>query len=233
MAGLLMVAILAGAGAGYLIGNANERTVTSITTITTTSTATVTYVSTGFLTTTTTVTGTVRSTNTVPSLELFGSVSPPAMASGQNVSLTLGIYNPLPTTVSVNVSSFADPSVFPCGVSGSPDAWDFFSGHVTFSNLSSATPLLLYNASIVFPCTAPFNSTFTFQPGSDVAIVQLLQVANSTMTLNWSHTYNYSGYWVPSSNGNHKLQAFPPGQYTALVFDVWGQQQLEYFEVTP
>jgi len=52
VASLLVVAILAGAGAGYLVGNANERTVNS------TSTLSVVSTSTAFSTTTTTVTTT-------------------------------------------------------------------------------------------------------------------------------------------------------------------------------
>jgi len=43
---LLVIAILVGAGAGYLVGYANERTVTSVSTFVTTSTSTTTFVST-------------------------------------------------------------------------------------------------------------------------------------------------------------------------------------------
>lgn len=43
IAALLVVAIIAGAGVGYLIGNANERTITSVSTFATTSTTTVTF----------------------------------------------------------------------------------------------------------------------------------------------------------------------------------------------
>ena len=55
IASLLVVAIVVGAGAGYLFGSANERTVTSVSTFVTTSTFTNTFVSTSVRTTTTTV----------------------------------------------------------------------------------------------------------------------------------------------------------------------------------
>ncbi len=58
VAGLLMVAILAGAGVGYLLGNANERTVTSVTSSVSTSTETMTVTSTTLETTTATTTET-------------------------------------------------------------------------------------------------------------------------------------------------------------------------------
>jgi len=56
VAALFVVAILAGAGVGYLIGNVNEHTVTSVSTFVTTSAATTTFFSTVLETTTTTST---------------------------------------------------------------------------------------------------------------------------------------------------------------------------------
>jgi hypothetical protein len=56
VASLLVVAIAVGAGTGYLAGYANERTVTSVSTLVTTSTSTITYFSTEVQTSTTTTT---------------------------------------------------------------------------------------------------------------------------------------------------------------------------------
>ena len=223
-----VLAILTGAGAGYLVGNVNGHPAASVSTFTTTSVTTTTVISTGLLTTTATVTSTVHSTDTAPSLGLFGSVSPPAIASGQNVSLNLGVFNPLHAAVTVNVPPTADPYSPGCAVPR-PDFWDLFAGHITFSNLSSSKPLLLYNASGFIPCFAYDNSTFTFYPDSDLVNATGL---GSVKPLTWSHTYNYSGYWVPSSDGD-KFLAFPPGLYTALFLDIWGQRLLEYFTVAP
>jgi len=55
IASLLVIALLAGAGAGYLVGYANERSITSVSTFVSTSTSTMTYVSTEVQTTTITV----------------------------------------------------------------------------------------------------------------------------------------------------------------------------------
>jgi len=46
IAALLVVAVLAGAGVGYFVGNVNERTITSVSTFEVTSTATTTFAST-------------------------------------------------------------------------------------------------------------------------------------------------------------------------------------------
>ena len=56
IAALLVVAILAGGAAGYLFGNVNEHTITSVSTFVTASTDTTTLVSTALKTTTTTST---------------------------------------------------------------------------------------------------------------------------------------------------------------------------------
>ena len=55
IASLLIVAIVIGAGSGYLVGHANERTITSVSTFVTTSTSVMTSVSTEMQTTTRTV----------------------------------------------------------------------------------------------------------------------------------------------------------------------------------
>ena len=223
-----IVAILLGAGVGYLAGGSGGHAVTSVSTLTVDSTSTATITTT--MTVTAAGTETVTWTSKVPSLQLFGSVWPPGIVSGQNVTIDVGIYNPLPAPILVNVSAFADPYLTPCGVSGSPDAWGLFRGHVTFSNISSATQLQLYNASFPVPCFRMWNSTFNFQPDGSVAVVAQL---NITVTVTENPSYNYSGSWVRSANGDYRSQPFMPGQYTAYFFDVWGQRLLEYFVVDP
>jgi len=228
IAALLVVALLAGAGVGYFIGNASKGTMTSVSTTSLVSTTTTTLYSTTVLTSTEHEITTSWSTVTAPSLELIAIVNPSVITAGQNVSISSGAYNPLSTPVIVNVSAFRNQYLFPCAYVAFPTTYYVYEGHYTLSNLTGNTPLLLYNASIAVPCFAPFNVTLTFQPHSDEATYFM----NITRPITINLTYNYSGFWVHCSKG-YCLNTFIPGQYTVLFNDTWGQQGLEYFTVKP
>jgi hypothetical protein len=150
------------------------------------------------------------------------------------VSVVAGVYNPLQNNVTVSGMEIDNPSQAPCGRGIDPVAIRVYQGHYSLANISTATPLLLYNASgPPPPCAAPFGSIeYTFLPDTDRATATYLPtgvlVVNETITL--------SGYWVPSllsGPGNYyHLHAFDPGIYTVLIFDTWGQQMVEYFHVS-
>jgi hypothetical protein len=217
VAGLLIVALLVGAGAGYLYGTTNERVVTSISTTTKTSI----------------ITSNVTTEYTVPTLELLVRVEPTQLSSGQNVTITDEVYNPLATEVVANSSEIINPTQGPCGRGVIPTGVQVYEGHYTFTNLTEGTPLMLYNASGgPHPCPAPYSNVFHFQPDSDKAIVFYLGTSIDWVT---NETIGLKGYWVqvPSSGlPRFALHEFAAGEYTVLVFDAWGQQQLEYFVVT-
>jgi len=211
---VLVVAIIVSAGAGYLVGVANQHAATSVSTTTLTKEAT-------------------TATSTVQGLQLLASVRPSSLAVGQNVTIVAEVYNSLQTNVTINAGEITNPSQEPCGLGVVPTGIRVYSGHYTFTNLSAASPLLLYNDSLAVPCFVVFNNTYTFQPNSDNATVSSLGasikwVANETISL--------SGYWTTGlvAGPSSKLfsQNFEPGPYTVLVFDAWGQQLIEYFEVT-
>lgn len=204
---MLVIAIIVSAGTGYLAGAANQHA--------------------------TAVTTTVTKTSTISGLQLFASVKPSSLAVGQNVTIVAGVYNPLQTKVQVNASEIINPTQGPCGLWTNPTGIRVYSGHYTFANLSTASPLLLYNAWPIVFCPISFNSTYTFQPNSDNATVSYFEtstrlVANETILL--------SGYWVTSllagPGPGYTFRNFGPGQYSVIIFDAWGQQLVEYFEVT-
>jgi hypothetical protein len=231
VAGLLAISILVGAGAGYLLGNAGERVITTTSTAITTTTAITNWTLDVTLTSTTTVgiaTTTEWSTTSKASLELIAGVSPSVVKSGQNVTVNWGVYNPLSTAVEVNVPIYENRYLSPCPLYIVPTTFDIYSGHLSSSNLTSATPLLLYNASIAIPCFAGADSTLTFQPHSDRATVNTL---NSTMMASMNYTTNYRGYWTGGFSTGSSFNAFPPGMYTVMFNDTWGQQELRYFAV--
>ena len=91
IASLLVIAILAGAGTGYLLGYASERTVTSVSTFVSTSTSTVTVQGTGLTVQTTTITSTSTYTTTQVSTttSLVRSSSGPLVILGASISHSL------------------------------------------------------------------------------------------------------------------------------------------------
>jgi hypothetical protein len=210
----LVLVIIASAGAGYLAGVANQYATTSVST-------------------TTLPQETVTKTSTVQGLQLFAAVKPSAVAEGQNVTIVAGVYNPLQTSVTISASEITNPTQGPCGLGVYPTGIRVYLGHYTFANLSAASPLLLYNASLVPFCFRLYNNTYTFQPNSDNATISYLEtsmkwIANETIYL--------SGYWtaglLAGPNPGLVFSNFGPGPYTVVVFDAWGQQLVEYFEVT-
>lgn len=204
---VLVLAIIASAGAGYLAGVANQRT--------------------------TTLTTTAIATSTIPGLQLFASVKPSSLAIGQNVTIVAGVYNPLSTNVKVNASEIRNPSQAPCGLWTSPMGIRVYWGHYTVTNLSGASPLLLYNASLPVFCPVFSNNAYTFQPNSDNATVSYFETSTKLVA---NETISLSGYWsagpLAGPGSKYFPQNFEPGSYTVVVFDAWGQQLIEYFEVT-
>ena len=206
---LLIVLVVASAGAGYYIGTSSGRTTTSTTTSTVTS----------------------WSTSTIPSLEMIASVSPSLITVGQNVSINFGAYNALSVPLTINVTAYTNRYLGPC-YDESPTTYYIYSGHLTLSNLTFSTPLSLYNGSIVVMCFAGFNTILTFQPHSDKATYHAF-FFNFTGTISLSFTVNYSGFWVRGPGSGYSFNTFSLGQYTVLVNDTWGQRELEYFTVIP
>ncbi|MDG6901927.1 MAG: hypothetical protein JRM80_08195 [Nitrososphaerota archaeon] len=161
-----------------------------------------------------------------PNLELIPIVSPHAIAEGQSITIGAEVFNPLPVQFRILLVGA------PCGTL--PTSYKVYMGDYTYSTLSSGTALLLHNVSIIPPCFRSYNSTLTFLPDSNL-------VHDSSIIGNFTHPVNYtdvlSGYWTPDgqlSDGrtNYAFQVFSPGIYTVLIEDAWGQQELEYFEVS-
>jgi len=216
---LLVVLAIAGYEAGFYVGNGSRQTVaitsTSLLTTTSTTTATTTYVR----------------TSAIPTVEMIALVSPQTITTGQNVSVTFGAYNALSTPVAINVTGYANRYLGPC-YNSLPVTYYIYSGHVTFSDLVSSSPLLLYNNSFPITCFRSYNSTWTFQPHSDNATMYAA-VLDSTSNVTVNFTVKYSGFWTQGAGLKDSFNAFAAGQYSVLVNDTPGQQELEYFTVNP
>lgn len=211
IASLLVIAILVGAGVGYLFGNANVRTaastLTSITTSVSTATSVSTSVATSIATTTETSVTTVYSTvsTTVVSQQgmpvqvhsVLGPV-PPFIPAGAEVGVSLSNVGTLPVTALVATLRF--PSEINLS-SGSPLAY-VFHFNVTGSNPlspgnSAASAMVLVGAGFQTYAPYPLSVNGTLQDGSifgyvqNVTIFQLAFMEPSTSTSTCTGPYGY------------------------------------------
>jgi hypothetical protein len=108
-----------------------------------------------------------------------------------------------------------------------------FRGYYDQSNYTKASALILYNASVGYPCTTQlgFTGYFSFGVGSLSNTVQLFDSGGHftgfTQTL-FLDTLQ-SGYWTQSFGGVY--ESFTPGDYTVITADEWGQMILLHFTV--
>jgi hypothetical protein len=228
---LIVLAGVAGAafGTAYFPRTSTTTTVSTsrlVSTLTMFSTTTASIVS---YATTSTVSG-ATTTVTTPNIELITRVYPASISSGQNVSINMELYNPLSTNFTI-VSTVWQPQGYGCPGSF-PFAFNIYKGHLDFGTVRGATPLLLYNASIAWLCFVGYNSTFTFKPDSDVvldssSIGQFTHQVNYTVVFSGSYFLNST----QTSPDRYTLEKFAPGNYTVLIFDRWGQQDIGYFMV--
>jgi YVTN family beta-propeller protein len=140
------------------------------------------------------------------------------------------VYDVLSTVVVANATSMDNPANGPCE-QGQATGVEVYQGSYSAANLSAAKALLLYDPGLTYTCPEVFTFTYTFSPDSDVAAVQADQgPKNTTGPVN--ETSTLQGYWVGSGQ-SYTLRTFPPGTYTVVAFDAWGQKALGYFQVVP
>ena len=246
----LVVAVLIGALAGYSLSSTMGSTRPSRSTATISVFATTSTISQNEIVTLTTATRTILSVSTatqilpttstetlfipsynqtaVPSLQLSASVTPSNGSSGQNFSIRADVYNSLANIVTLNTTEIVNHADGPCG-SGAI-AVTAYSGHYTFSNVSNATPLILFNASLAISCFASFRGSYTFSPNSDNATIHYVFPASPNFSKLVNLNENLSGYWVREGNGTlFNFQPFLPGPYSVVVSDAWGQDSCAIF----
>ena len=213
-------------------------------------------------------------------LELRVNLNATAIKSGDAITATISIFNPLGVNVSVSPDYQSSSAIFSwnahdflCGVlPASNPTWSLagyalFLGHYTAANLSSAgSPLDLYPPLEVLSCPGEGVNpgTVTFLPESSTAvayfppqpnIIGIPPVVKQQAVMNaTTETYVYKsgyygggpeglfGYWVGPPGGvfggqNATISSpyfhyFPPGPYTLVVEDMWGQVSYSYFQVT-
>lgn len=105
-------------------------------------------------------------------------------------------------------------------------------GAYGLDNFTSGTPLALIEPGVSFNNGEPSPPTYySFQPMSDVATLSSgTFLFRGTSTTSISFTDEISGYWTGGPS-NSEFNVFPPGNYTIVALDQWGQVALLHFAV--
>ena len=181
--------------------------------------------------------GNSASSKSVNGLELFLSLDSKTYQSGQEVGIDIDEKNTLSKTNTI-ISSAKWPviglGVGPCGVLNYPFGIVIFQGNYTAANISSGTPLQIYEPGIYHcPMTLAGISSYVFQPLSDNAA--LFQMSESTPVINNMEMDTEfepapTGYWASNDVGA-TFTNFEPGVYTVVAGDEWGALVVVHFTV--
>jgi len=181
--------------------------------------------------------GNSASSKSVNGLELFLSLDSKTYQSGQQVGIDIDEKNTLSKTNTI-ISSAKWPviglGVGPCGVLNYPFGIVIFQGNYTAANISSGTPLQIYEPGIYHcPMTLAGISSYVFQPLSDNAA--LFQMSESTPVINNMEMDTEfepapTGYWASNEVGS-TFTNFEPGVYTVVAGDEWGNLVILHFTV--
>jgi len=235
LASLLVVAILVGAGAGYIIGTANQRSAVSSTTVvsTTTNTQTLTmqspYAECGF----TTSCSVTNPSGIVLTMELNTTFVRP------NGSLSVTVNELNPTTHDINMSAADNwflsdlPSLWICYTGSPPYGIDIFRGYYTIQNVSMARNIINLSE-YVLPALCIYSQAvtgFTFKAGSSFVPRGGFIVANGLGRYQFGAT-NGKLARLNFTYGEYSLWSSEPAVYTIAVGDEWGDLALAHFTVT-
>jgi DNA-binding transcriptional ArsR family regulator len=165
-------------------------------------------------------------------LQVIGTPLTPVISQGQNVTVSVEVYNPLEQ----GIQTIGDPrgtSLNPCGGPSPVDA-EIYLGYYTSNNISEGTPLVL-NPEAYCLFSIPFTIVYKFYPHSDMAMVSS-PTNGTTSTAEVRGLFSASGYYTyvldpTASVLTARFQTFAPGPYTVLASDVWGHTTVCYFVV--
>jgi len=181
--------------------------------------------------------GNSASSKSVSGLELTLSLDSKTYQSGQQVGIDIDEKNTLSKTNTINSSTKWPVSglrVGPCGTLNYPFGIAVFQGNYTAANISSATPLQIYEpGTYMCPMILSDTSSYVFQPLSDnAAIFQMSEpTAVFSMAMNTEFEPAPTGYWASNDVGA-AFTNFEPGVYTIAAGDEWGALVVVHFTVT-
>jgi hypothetical protein len=156
---------------------------------------------------------------------------------GQQVDIVIDEKNTLGITNKLNASEkwpVRGIRVGPCGTLNYPFGVAIFQGNYTVANVSSATPLQIYEPGI-YHCPMILAGIFSygFQPLSDTAAIFQMPESDAAFTLEMKTEFEPAptGYWTGNVQ-NTTLTDFEPGVYTVVAGDEWGALVVLHFTVS-
>jgi len=243
----LTIALLLGAGAGFLYGSTNERAVTSVST-TTVPAITVTRTSVSHTTLTKTLTTTLNPLTTAFMLSSDGlnfsvSINATTLSPNQWVEITASLNNTLSVnnniTATLNGYQFLGYHLWPnpAGYWHSPYLFVVLNGSYTAQSVVGLGGRGLAENGASAESATPWS--YRFGPNSGRAVLSIYEcTANCFNTTVGSYPSSASvivrGYWAtPLNTSNYPSPpyAFTPGTYTVAVEDEWGAVLVLHFTV--
>jgi hypothetical protein len=126
---------------------------------------------------------------------------------------------------------YPDTGSYPCGnFNQFPVEYAVLQGHYGASNYTSAGAFTLYDTGEVYPCPtsiAPLPYLLFAPLGDNVTFIFSSGQKGGYLV---SASYSVTGYWTGSGT-TASFHQFPPGTYTVLVEDEWGNVVLLPFTV--
>jgi len=244
VAGLVIVGLLVGAGAGYFIRGGNPQTPTSTITSSTTATASGTTTRTATTTYTTTIVTTSiqpKPNTSAPYATLLNSdhlrlelyLNTTSLTAGGGILVTMNLTNTESLTNRVTTTyplGLRWPSAWPDACYGYyiiPIGIALFSGYVTNSNVTTLHSLNLTEPGVSIACPViPNFDYYSFYPSSNVA---LLCSDGCGQSVTIESSWGLAGSWIGNGTVYTKFAA---GQYTIVEGDEWGDLLFLYFTVS-
>lgn len=230
IAAALVIGLVSGAGLELVVGNVQDTSSVSALQL-----ATSTEIVTSTVTNVVVSRTATRETSSYHDvLLLLIQLNASSIISGQAISINLSEYNEFPTMVNISSSNNWVFGKFltlsPCGGGPYPFGVTIYQGYYTPENLTSSDePLQLFNGAMFLCYTFSIGNSYSFRSMSDEAFVSR-DSFNSTIPI--STSVSVKGSWVSETDGTQVMQSFPPGIYTVLAGDEWGQATFAYFEVS-
>ena len=168
-------------------------------------------------------------------LRLSLSIDATTYQPGQQVTIVIDETNTQLKTNNVPASDkwpLNGLSVSSCGTLNFPFGMAVYQGYYTSGNISSGTPLKLYDPLAPYGCPAIFAAinAYAFQSSSDIAAIFQISNTNPVSTENMNAEVQTTGYWVGTSSA--ALTNFVPGVYTIVGGDEWGALVVVHFTVS-
>jgi hypothetical protein len=174
------------------------------------------------------------SVQSIRGLQLHLSVNGTSIPEGEEVLISVWMYNPSSQDLQVSAAGQWQYEGFgtgPCGPSNLPMGILVFSGNLSIGDLQSAEPLELYEGPpVAYHCPVEYAiAGFVFHPLGDNATY--LEVCGPSLSCQGSEASMtavmvFSGYYVGGS-----FKSFDPGVYTVVGGDEWGGIVLLHFVV--